>query len=91
LKFTERGGRVSLLVAPQGADVRFTINDSGVGIAPEHATAIFERFGQINPDRRGHGLGLYISKCIVEGHGGKIWVDRSPDGGTAMHFTLPTA
>ena len=89
LKFTERGGRVSLLVARQGAEVCVSINDSGVGIAPEHATAIFERFGQIKRDRRGHGLGLYISKCIVEAHGGKIWVDRSLDGGTAAHFTLP--
>ncbi|MBA3396353.1 MAG: HAMP domain-containing histidine kinase [Deltaproteobacteria bacterium] len=91
LKFTEPGGRVSLLVVHQGADVRFSISDSGAGIAPEHATAVFERFGQIKRDHRGHGLGLYISKCIVEAHGGAIWVDRSVDGGTVVHFTLPYA
>ncbi|MBA3463605.1 MAG: hypothetical protein H0T46_26850 [Deltaproteobacteria bacterium] len=91
LKFTDPGGRVSLLVERQSTDVRFSVSDSGVGIAPEHATAIFERFGQIKRDPRGHGLGLYISKCIVEAHGGKIWVERSVEGGTAAHFTLPTA
>lgn len=89
LKFTESGGRVSVLVARQSADVRFSVSDSGIGIPPEHATAIFERFGQIKRDGRGHGLGLYISKCIVEAHGGKIWVERSIDGGTAANFTLP--
>ncbi|MBA2539917.1 MAG: ATP-binding protein [Deltaproteobacteria bacterium] len=82
---------MSLLVARQSADVRFSVSDSGVGIELEHTTSIFERFGQIKRDPRGHGLGLYISKCIVEAHGGKIWVDRSVDGGTAAHFTLPMA
>jgi signal transduction histidine kinase len=91
LKFTEAGGRVSMLVARQGADVLFSISDSGVGVAPEHTTAIFERFGQIKRDNRGHGLGLYISKCIVEAHDGKIWVERSADGGMVAHFTLPAA
>ncbi len=91
LKFTEPGGRVSVFAERQSADARFSISDSGVGIDPEHATAIFERFGQIKRDRRGHGLGLFISKCIVEAHGGRIWVERSVDGGTAAHFTLPTA
>ncbi|MDQ3340553.1 MAG: HAMP domain-containing histidine kinase [Myxococcota bacterium] len=91
LKFTDSGGRVSVVVARQGADARISVSDSGVGIAAEHTTAIFERFGQIKRDPRGHGLGLYISKCIVEAHGGKIWVERSVDGGTVAHFTLPTA
>ena len=53
--------------------------------------AIFERFWQVSEnDRRGQGLGLYISKCIVEAHGGRIWAESKPGKGTTLFFTLPT-
>lgn len=49
-----------------------------------------ERFLQVDAtDRRGLGLGLYISKCIVLGHGGRIWAESTPGEGCAFHFTLP--
>jgi signal transduction histidine kinase len=52
--------------------------------------AIFERFLQvIENDRRGVGLGLYISKCIVQGHGGRIWAESTPGKGSTFRFTLP--
>ncbi len=88
LKFTARGGRVVASVAVMGPEVRFSVTDSGVGIPADQTEAIFERFGQVRRDRRGHGLGLYISKCIVEGHDGRIWAERL-DGGTALRFALP--
>ncbi|MDP9150360.1 MAG: HAMP domain-containing histidine kinase, partial [Myxococcota bacterium] len=91
LKFTERGGRVSLALVGSGSDIQFSVGDTGVGIPADQATAIFERFGQVRRDRRGHGLGLYISKCIVEAHGGKIWVDSPGAGGATLRFTLPKA
>jgi signal transduction histidine kinase len=51
---------------------------------------IFERFRQLTTnDRRGIGLGLYISKCIVHGHGGKIWAESKLNEGSTFCFTLP--
>ena len=90
LKFTEPGGRVVVSLALTGADVRFSVVDTGVGIPADHALIVFERFRQvIAKDRRGLGLGLYIAKCIVLAHGGNIWVERPDGGGAALHFTLP--
>lgn len=91
LKFTEPGGHVTLWFSAEDSDVRFSVIDTGIGIPTDKVTAIFERFGQVKRDRRGHGLGLYISKCIVEAHGGTIWVECPESGGTALHFTLPIA
>lgn len=91
LKFTPAGGAVTLSVAPVGPDVCITVTDTGVGIPDDHAAAVFERFRQLNKDRRGLGLGLYIAKSIVDAHGGRIWVERPVSGGTAVHFILPGA
>ena len=90
LKFTKEGGEVVLHAAPAGAEIQFTVTDTGVGVPPEHAADIFERFQQVNPsDRLGLGLGLYIAKCIVAAHGGRIWLERRDGPGSAFHFTLP--
>jgi signal transduction histidine kinase len=89
LKFTDQG-QVSLSVAPADSEVCFSVTDSGIGIDPKDAQLIFDRFRQVKThDRRGLGLGLYISKCIVEAHGGRIWAEAAPGGGTTMRFTLP--
>ena len=54
--------------------------------------AIFERFWQVGKnDRRGMGLGLYISKCIVDGHGGRIWAESELGKGSQVYFTLPVS
>jgi signal transduction histidine kinase len=89
LKFTERGGRVALSLEQAGASAHFCVTDTGVGIPAGHEEAIFERFAQLKPDRRGHGLGLYIAKAIVEAHDGAIWTETPAAGGAAMHFTVP--
>lgn len=92
LKFTPKGGAVWLRVALEGAEVRVSVIDSGVGVPSGELEGIFERFHQVQArDRRGLGLGLYISRCIVEAHGGKVWAELPPDGGMALHFTLPRA
>jgi signal transduction histidine kinase len=91
LKFTAAGGHVTVVLEGDAAESRFTVSDSGAGIPPGQAAAIFERFGQVNLDRRGHGLGLYIAKGIVEAHGGRIWADSPASGGAALHFVLPAA
>jgi signal transduction histidine kinase len=90
LKFTPRGGTVVVRVERIGEDIRFSVIDTGVGIPRDKLEAVFVRFLQVQPnDRRGVGLGLYISKCIVQGHGGRIWAESNDGGGSALHFTLP--
>jgi signal transduction histidine kinase len=90
LKFTDEGGEVVVRVAPVGSEVCFTVTDTGVGIPPDKAENIFERFQQVSTkDRRGLGLGLYIAKCIVSAHGGRIWLENHEGSGSAFHFTLP--
>lgn len=91
IKFTPLGGKVELRVG-KAADgmLRFCVGDTGVGIPPALLDAVFERFRQGGEnDRMGHGLGLYISRCIVEAHGGHIWAESQPGTGTRIYFTLP--
>jgi signal transduction histidine kinase len=90
IKFTPSGGRVVVTVERIGEVVRVSVTDSGVGVAPERLEAVFERFLQLKPnDRRGVGLGLYISRCIVERHGGRIWAESTIGEGSTFSFTLP--
>ena len=70
--------------------LRFCVSDTGVGVAAPMLEAIFERFWQVDQnDRRGQGLGLFISKSIVEAHGGRIWAESQPGKGSRFYFTLP--
>jgi signal transduction histidine kinase len=90
LKFTAEGGEISVLVEPAGTEVRFSVADTGTGIASDHLESIFERFWQVHHgDRRGLGLGLFISKSIVEAHGGRIWAESEVGKGSTFCFTLP--
>jgi signal transduction histidine kinase len=92
LKFTGERGSISVHVEPVGAEVRFSVADTGVGVEPEDLEPIFERFWQVTRgDRRGLGLGLFISKCIVEAHGGRIWAESALGRGSTFYFTLPGA
>jgi len=88
-KFTEPGGKVVLSIERAGADVRFSVTDTGPGIPADRRAMIFERFRQITSDRRGLGLGLFISKSIVEAHGGTLWADTQEPHGAALRFTIP--
>lgn len=92
IKFTSQGGTISVRVASTGSEVRFSVADTGAGIARDHLEAIFERFWQVRQgDRRGLGLGLFISKSIVEAHGGRIWAESESGKGSKFFFTLPGA
>lgn len=91
LKFTPRDGRVDLLVERIGDDIRFCVADTGRGVSKEQVHAIFDKFWQRRAATNGFGLGLYISKCIVEAHGGKIWAESTPGAGSTFYFTLPAA
>ena len=92
IKFTPRDGRIDLSVEKVGSALQFCVSDTGVGVPAPMLKAIFERFWQVGKnDHRGMGLGLYISKCIVEAHGGKLWVDSRLGEGSTFYFTLPAA
>jgi signal transduction histidine kinase len=92
IKFTPGGGSVTLAAAVAGEDLLFSVTDTGPGIPRDQLDAVFERFRQLGDnDKRGLGLGLYISKCIVESHGGRIWVESSPGAGSTFRFTIPGA
>jgi len=69
--------------------VQVSVADTGGGLAPEVARHLFQPF--VTTKRKGMGLGLSICRTIVEAHGGKIWVDARPQGGTIFRFTLRTA
>jgi signal transduction histidine kinase len=89
IKFTPATGRVSIRVRAEGNEILFSVSDTGIGIPSAELERIFERFRQISKDRRGLGLGLHISKSIIEAHGGRVWVESEPGVGSAFHFVLP--
>ncbi|WIG92888.1 HAMP domain-containing sensor histidine kinase [Myxococcus sp. SDU36] len=92
IKFTPAGGGISLRLEPVGQDVRFSVVDTGSGIPRHQLEEVFQRFWQArSEDRRGLGLGLSISKGIVEAHGGRIWAESQPGKGSTFSFTLPGA
>jgi len=92
IKFTPEGGRISIRVEPVEEEVRFSVADTGQGIAEGNLGHIFERLWQVlGSDKRGLGLGLYISRCIVEAHGGRIWAESKTGAGSTFFFTLPRA
>ncbi|HEU4523083.1 MAG TPA: response regulator, partial [Thermoanaerobaculia bacterium] len=90
IKFTGRG-TVSVTASPvEPAGVRFTVRDTGPGIAPEAFDRIFEKFGQLDSRHKiGTGLGLAFCKLAVEAHGGQITVESAPGVGSTFAITLP--
>jgi len=92
VKFTEQGGRIVAGASSQGEKVLFWVKDTGPGIAAENLPLVFERHWQApHVAGRGAGLGLPIVKGIVEGHGGRIWVESTLGVGTTFFFTIPRA
>ena len=92
-KYSPAGGRIEIgLSLPSPDLVRLTVRDWGTGIPPEKRAQIFNRFyqGDASHHAGGMGLGLYISRQIVELHGGQIEAEFPPDGGTCFVVSLPT-
>jgi len=90
LKYSRPGTDVSILAKPVDGEVVTSVTDQGQGIAPEDLPHIFERFYRAKGTRRGDGLGLglYITKGLVEAHGGRIWVESELGKGSTFHFSL---
>jgi signal transduction histidine kinase len=91
-KFTPPGGQIVVGAAPRDHDVMFWVMDTGQGIAPDDVAHVFDRFWQARRgERKGAGLGLAITRGIVEAHGGRIWVESAVSRGTTFFFTIPQA
>lgn len=91
-KFTPEGGRITVRIDAEAGSARFAIADTGPGISRQDLPHIFDRFWQARRVRRGGvGLGLAISKGIIDAHGGKIWAESCAGVGTTFYFTLPAA
>jgi signal transduction histidine kinase len=91
IKFTDKGG-IRIELKDKGEEVQIDVEDNGAGIAKKDFEKVFDKFKQIqhNVERtKGSGLGMPITKQIVESHDGKIWFDSEPDKGTTFSFTLP--
>ena len=95
LKFSGPDSPVDLSLTPGQDEIVVSVRDRGSGIAPEDRSRVFERFVRLaRPEgttQRGSGLGLYISRALVEAQGGRIWVDNDPEQGAVFCFTLPVA
>ena len=92
VKFTPPGGSVVVATALGNGEAEVSVTDTGPGIAPEDQERIFEEFQQTElgaQQREGTGLGLALSKQLVELHGGRIWVESEPGHGSRFVFTLP--
>jgi two-component system, OmpR family, sensor histidine kinase KdpD len=93
VRFSPPHGEITISVAPWRAGVQVRVADQGPGIAPADRDRVFEAFTQLGaaaPDAvGGSGLGLAISRAIVLAHGGRIWIEGAPGGGTAVVFELP--
>jgi len=93
VKYTPDGGEITVRVGEEGGQATISVRDTGIGIPPEELEAVFGLFYR-SPDRRardvgGMGLGLYISKEIVDRHGGRIWAESELGKGTTFQVRLP--
>ncbi len=97
VKYSEPGQRVMVTLRQQAGEVVIAVRDRGPGIGPEHLTHIFDQFYQVSGtsvqagSRIGLGLGLYISRDIVERHGGRIWAESEVGKGSTFSLALPLA
>jgi two-component system, OmpR family, phosphate regulon sensor histidine kinase PhoR len=95
VKYSPDGGEVRIEVDPDGEMMRFGVHDQGLGFEQAAAERIFERFYRVDPEQTrgigGTGLGLYISRELVNRMGGRIWAESAPGKGASLFFELPLA
>ncbi|GAA4202847.1 hypothetical protein GCM10022289_18250 [Pedobacter jeongneungensis] len=91
VKYSNIGSQITTSATIEGDQLKISVSDEGTGIPQEEISKLFDRFyrGQNNNLIAGFGIGLYVCREIIEGHGGKIWVEQSTDQGSTFCFTLP--
>lgn len=94
IKFTQPSGTITISSCRRDGEIILCVADTGIGIAEEERVRVFERFYQSAPGLNGRfsgsGLGLAVSKHIVEAHGGRIWVESKVGKGSKFRFSLPS-
>ena len=94
-KYSPQGARVTIQAREEDEGVRIDVSDTGIGISPEDQEQLFTKFFRADnsPTREvsGSGLGLYITKHLIEAHGGRIWASSRIGEGTTFSFTWPKA
>jgi signal transduction histidine kinase len=90
-KFAPEATPIMVRLQPEAMSVVIKVEDQGPGIPPEKMEQLFQRFSRLEGTRQkpGSGLGLYLSRLIVERHGGVIWADNEPEAGATFAFRLP--
>jgi histidine kinase len=97
IQYTPEGGAVTISAARQADEIHISVNDSGIGIPPEHLANLFTRFYRVDKSRSRHagggsGIGLTIARHIVEAHGGRIWAESRGEGqGSTFTFSSKIA
>lgn len=93
LKYTSPGGRVTVNIKYVNKEIEFSVKDSGIGIPENQKNRIFTKFFRganvIRMETEGSGLGLFITKNIIEAHGGRIWFKSKEGSGSTFYFALP--
>jgi signal transduction histidine kinase len=91
-KFCRRGDRIAVRAHRAGDEIWFEVADTGPGIPPEERLHVFEPYWSAERHgKRGTGLGLFISRAVIDAHHGRLWVESEPGHGTTFFFTLPIA
>lgn len=96
IQYTHEDGDVTISAPREADELHISVEDTGVGIPPEHLVNLFTRFYRVDKSRSrtaggGSGIGLTIAKHLVEAHGGHIWADSKGDGqGSTFTFSLKT-
>lgn len=95
IKYSPGGANIRVVARHEAGNVLVMVEDSGYGLSEEEAAQVFEPFYRAESAERagvsGRGLGLTIAKAVIEQHGGQIWVDSRPEGGSTFTFRLPCA
>jgi signal transduction histidine kinase len=94
-KYSPPESSVSITAVQDGPNVRIDVSDTGIGISPEEQTRLFDKFfradNSLTNQEAGTGLGLYITRALIEAHGGKIWVQSEEGKGSVFSFTFAVA
>jgi signal transduction histidine kinase len=95
VKYSPAGSRITVQAQRTDGQVMIVVSDEGIGIPPDELDKIFDKFHRVDrkdaKESYGHGLGLYITRKLVEAQGGQIGVESLPGQGSRFSFTLPSA
>jgi len=93
IRYNKESGEIEINLKEKGKEIEFSIRDTGIGIPKDQQNRVFTKFfrgyNAIKMETEGSGLGLFITKNIIEAHGGKIWFESEEGKGTTFYFTLP--